>query len=118
LVEQARGFFPGWAPERGFTGLVAEGHGTRAPMAQGGGEYWIKDQILSSKLAWFLRQMPARIPRLFFIILFSSQRIKKPPLCSITNPRSNGKDIGGFSLVFAVFATRQQAAHLGGILRV
>ena len=32
--------------------------------------------------------------------------------------QSNGKDIGGFSLVFAVLATRQQAAHLGGILRV
>jgi len=62
--------------------------------------------------------MPARIPRLFFIILFSTQRIKKPPLCSITNPRSNGKVIGGFPLVFAVLATRQEAAQLGSILRV
>jgi len=40
-------------------------------------------------------------------------RIKKPPLFSIRNPRTNGNDIGSFSLVFTLPATRQAAAHLG-----
>src|SRR5204862_3111569 len=37
---------------------------------------------------------------------------------SVRNRRTSGKDTDGFSLVIAVLATRQQAAHLGGILRV
>jgi len=44
--------------------------------------------------AIFLGQNPQN--QLLESILFSSQRIKKPPLCSITNRRSNGKVIGGF----------------------